>query len=413
MAPLIVLRGVSKRYWLRRNRSGELKVRFLSLLDRTHREKRDELWALRDVSFSVGPGESLGLIGRNGSGKSTLLKLVAGIHRPTDGSVLVARGAQIGTLIELGIGFHMELSGRENVRLNAAIHGMTAAQIDAIYPAVVEYSGLRDFMDVPIKNYSSGMQMRLGFSIAANLDPDVLLLDEIFAVGDEEFQKQCRRTLDQFLADGKTILFVSHSAGSVREVCRRVCLLEHGRLLYDGSVDGGLAAYQQLMLTPPGPPPPISSEHEPSVEPPADLPRSDAGDRQFDFLRSHGLSAADYVLEIGAGRFSVGGRLADFLDEGHAFALDASADRFQLAGLPPVHVATAFDVFPALPREAVGRCVVSVIRQLAPGGRFFATCAMEDEAAIIAIAVAAGARAERVEGWSHPSQIMLTLTSHA
>ena len=250
--PLIDLRHVSKRYWLRNNRSGELKVRMLALLDKSKREQRDELWALRDVSLTVGRGESIGLIGRNGSGKSTLLKLVAGIHRPTEGQVLVARGMQIGTLIELGIGFHMELSGRENVHLNAAIHGMTAEQIAEIYPAVVEYSGLREFMDVSLKNYSSGMQMRLAFAVAANLDPDVLLLDEIFAVGDEEFQKQCRRTMEQFLAAGKTILFVSHSSYTVREVCRRVCLLEHGRLLFDGPADKGLAAYQKLMRQPAG-----------------------------------------------------------------------------------------------------------------------------------------------------------------
>jgi ABC-type polysaccharide/polyol phosphate transport system ATPase subunit len=130
---------------------------------------------------------------------------------------------------------------------------MTADQIADIYPAVVEYAGLRDFMDVQLKNYSLGMQMRLAFAIAANFDPVVLLLDEIFAVGDEEFQKQCRRTIDQFLANGKTILFVSHSSAIVREVCQRVCLLEHGRLLFDGPADEGLEAYQQLMLTPPTP----------------------------------------------------------------------------------------------------------------------------------------------------------------
>jgi len=252
MTPLIDIRNVSKRYWLRKNRSGDLKSRVLSMVHTDKRETREELWALRDVSITVGRGESVGLIGRNGSGKSTMLKLIAGIHRPTSGACLVSRGIQIGTLIELGIGFHLELSGRENVYLNAAIHGMSAAQIAEIYPAVVEYSGLRDFMDVQLKNYSSGMHMRLAFAVAANLDPDVLLLDEIFAVGDEEFQKQCRRTMEQFLAAGKTILFVSHSSYTVREVCRRVCLLEHGRLLFDGPADKGLAAYQKLMRQPAG-----------------------------------------------------------------------------------------------------------------------------------------------------------------
>jgi ABC-2 type transport system ATP-binding protein len=253
MTPLIDLRNVSKRYWLHKNRSGDLKSRVLSMVHPDKREVREELWALRDVSLTVGPGESVGLIGRNGSGKSTLLKLIAGIHRPTKGAVKVSRGIQIGTLIELGIGFHLELSGRENVHLNAAIHGMSAAQIAEIYPAVVEYSGLRDFMDEQLKNYSSGMSMRLAFAVAANLDPDVLLLDEIFAVGDEEFQKQCRKTMEQFLADGKTILFVSHSSYTVREVCRRVCLLEHGRLLFDGPAGEGLEAYQALMAQPPSP----------------------------------------------------------------------------------------------------------------------------------------------------------------
>ena len=409
MSPLIALRHVSKRYWLRKNRSGELKVRFLGLLHKNKREIRDELWALRDVSFTVGRGESIGLVGRNGSGKSTLLKLVAGIHRPTEGSVLIARGTQLGTLIELGIGFHPELSGRENVTLNAAIHGMTAAQIEAIYPAVVEYSGLRDFMDVPLKNYSSGMQMRLGFSVAANLDPDVLLLDEIFAVGDEEFQQQCRRTLDQFLAAGKTILFVSHSSTSVRDVCRRVCLIEHGRLLYDGPVDEGLAAYQTLMHTPPGAPPPAAPP-PPAPELEAPLPGTDAGERQFDFVRSQGLSASDYVLEIGRGAFPAAGRLAGFLEDGRYFALDADADQFGLDALPPLGMATAFDVFSALPPEAIGRCLASVVRGLAADGRFYVTCTAEEVSRFTAIADAAGARAEAVPGWTGAGQMLVLHT---
>lgn len=427
MTPLIELRNVSKRYWLRKNRSGELKVRFLGLLHKDKREIRDELWALRDVSFSVGPGESLGLIGRNGSGKSTLLKLVAGIHRPTLGHVSVTRGLQVGTLIELGIGFHMELSGRENVHLNAAIHGMTAAQIAAIYPGVVEYSGLRDFMDVQLKNYSSGMQMRLAFAVAANLDPDALLLDEIFAVGDEEFQKQCRRTIEQFLAAGKTILFVSHSSASVRDVCQRVCLLEHGRLLYDGPVDQGLEAYQRLMLTPPTPlePGPPASDLPPSPPPevPAGVP-GDAGARQFDFLRSQGLRRSDYVLEIGMGGGRTGGALGSFVEPGHYFARDERT-AIDLQGLPPIDVAVADALFAELAPEAVGGLIASVTRALSPGGRFFATYreaaqddAIEDATSpgmqyqiLGAIARAAGARAERIGDWGDPSgHLMVVFT---
>jgi ABC-2 type transport system ATP-binding protein/lipopolysaccharide transport system ATP-binding protein len=247
MGPVIVAEDVSKRFFLRHNRSGELKVRFLGLFHKHKREEIEEFWALKNVSVAIGHGETVGVIGRNGSGKSTFLKLVAGLHRPTSGRLLVSRQARIGTMIELGVGFHGELSGRENVFLSASIHGMSHAGIEALYPAIVAYSGLEHFMDVPIKNYSSGMHMRLGFAIAANLTPDILLLDEIFAVGDADFQHQCMNTLADFRARGKTILFVSHSPEAVRQVCRRVLVLEHGCLLYDGEVSEGLDFYQQLV----------------------------------------------------------------------------------------------------------------------------------------------------------------------
>ncbi len=150
-------------------------------------------------------------------------------------------------MIELGVGFHPELTGRENVFLNAAIHGLTRAEIEAIYEPVVEYSGLEHFMDVPLKTYSSGMHMRLGFAIAARLEPDVLLLDEIFAVGDADFQTRCIRTLKQFLEDGKTIVFVSHAPDAIRAICRRVCVLDQGRLTFDGPVEEGLSFYQSAL----------------------------------------------------------------------------------------------------------------------------------------------------------------------
>jgi ABC-type polysaccharide/polyol phosphate transport system ATPase subunit len=397
---LIDLRRVSKRYWLRRNRSGELKVRFLAMLHADKREVRDELWALRNVSLTVGRGEAVGVIGRNGSGKSTLLKLVAGIHRPTRGQVLVARGIQIGTLIELGLGFHVELSGRENVRLNAAIHGMTAAQITEIYPAIVEYSGLRDFMDVPLKNYSSGMQMRLAFSVAANLDPDVLLLDEIFAVGDEEFQKQCRRTIEQFLANGTTILFVSHSAPAVRDVCERVCLLEHGRLLYDGSVDEGLDAYQRLMLTPPTPPALGDIEPpDPEQEAASDAPASPL----LDFLRSQGLSEEDYVLAIGGPDRAV----RTYVEAGHYFRRDAGVTVD--AGLPPIDVATAPALLTEVPPEQWGPVLVSVVRALSPRGRLFVDPPSSRPIPVVEhIASVAGARVESIQGLGGAPTLVIT-----
>lgn len=238
--------GVSKRFLLRHNSAVELKVRFLGLLHPDKRELIEEFWALKNVNLRIQRGEAVGLVGRNGSGKSTFLKVIAAIHRPTTGRMLVARGARICSMIELGVGFHGELTGRENVFLSAAIQGLTNPEIEAIYDAVVEYSELQHFMDIPIKNYSSGMYMRLGFAIAANLDPDILLLDEIFAVGDADFQKRCTQTLTRFLDEGKTIVFVSHAAASIRAICRRVCVLEHGQLTFDGDLEEGLAYYDHV-----------------------------------------------------------------------------------------------------------------------------------------------------------------------
>jgi homopolymeric O-antigen transport system ATP-binding protein len=249
--PVIEAHGVSKQFQLRHNASVELKVRFLGMFLPEKRQSIEDFWAVKNVSIRIDRGEAVGLVGRNGSGKSTLLKLVAAIHRPTSGRLLVARGARIGSMIELGVGFHPELTGRENVFLSAAIHGLIREQIEGIYDAIVEYSGLEHFIDVPIKNYSSGMNMRLGFAIAANLDPDILLLDEIFAVGDADFQQRCVGTLKQFLADGKTLIFVSHSPGAIRTICRRVCVLEHGELSFDGGVEEGLDFYERSLASRP------------------------------------------------------------------------------------------------------------------------------------------------------------------
>jgi ABC-type polysaccharide/polyol phosphate transport system ATPase subunit len=239
--------SVSKRFILRHNASVELKVRFLALLHPEKRQSIEEFWALKNVSLRIEAGEAVGLVGRNGSGKSTLLKLIAGIHRPTTGRLLVARRARVCSMIELGIGFHPELTGGENLRLSAAIHGLNRKEIDQIYDRVVEYSGLAHFIDVPIKNYSSGMYMRLGFALAANLEPDILLLDEIFAVGDADFQVRCVETITRFLAEGRTIIFVSHMPASIQSICRRVCVLEHGELLFDGGTEDGLAFYARLL----------------------------------------------------------------------------------------------------------------------------------------------------------------------
>ena len=243
----IELHDVSKRFMLKHNAGTELKVRALSWFRmRGGSEVVEPFWAVSHVTTRIASGESVGLIGRNGSGKSTLLKMIAGIYHPSGGRLLVTRNARIGSLIELGVGFHPELTGHENVYLNASIHGLTRAEIADKYGAIVEYSGLRDFMDVPLKTYSSGMHMRLAFAVAAHLDPDILLLDEIFAVGDQDFQKRCVKTLERLQADGKTIIFVSHSSSATRAVCRRACVLHDGELRFDGGVEEGLAEYDAL-----------------------------------------------------------------------------------------------------------------------------------------------------------------------
>jgi ABC-2 type transport system ATP-binding protein len=247
MDPVIIAERIAKRFEIHHNRAYSLKARILSSVMPRFRPRVEEFWALRDVDLRIGRGEAVGLVGRNGSGKSTLLKVIAGIHRPTEGRVLVQRGVTIGTMIELGVGFHPELSGRENVFLNASIYGLTRPQVERIYDSVVDYSEIVHFIDEPIKNYSSGMMMRLAFAVAAHLDPQVLLLDEIFAVGDEAFQEKCRKTMRRFVDEGRTIVFVSHSAQSVSDMCTRACVLSQGRKVFDGDVDEGLQMYHDAV----------------------------------------------------------------------------------------------------------------------------------------------------------------------
>lgn len=247
MAALVEVVEVSKAFTIRHNRSASIKSSFVGLFYKRFRETKETLWALKDVSLAIYPGETVGLIGRNGSGKSTLLRLIAGIYRPTKGTIRLPSGARIGTMIELGVGFHPELTGRENVFLGASIYGLSRAETEALYPRVVEFAELDSFMDVPIKNYSSGMQARLGFALAVSLNPELLLVDEIFAVGDEAFQKKCIEKMRRFRAEGRTIVFVSHSPEIVKSFCDRVCLLDHGSLVFAGDADQGLSRYHSLL----------------------------------------------------------------------------------------------------------------------------------------------------------------------
>ena len=196
------------------------------------RSRRRDVEALPGLSFAVEPGEAVGLIGRNGSGKTTLLRLIAGIIKPTEGRVAV--GGRIGSLLELGAGFHPEFTGRENVYLNGAILGLKRAAIRPALEEIVAFSELERFIDVPVRTYSSGMYMRLGFAVAAHLEVDVLLLDEVFAVGDEEFQRKCFGKIFEFKQRGGTIVFVSHDAAAVERLCPRAVLLKDGQLAFDG-----------------------------------------------------------------------------------------------------------------------------------------------------------------------------------
>lgn len=245
--PAIAVEGVSKRYRLYRRRHQTLK----ELVAQRSRGEWEDLWALENVSFEVGEGEFLGIIGPNGSGKSTLLKVLAGILRPDSGSVTV-RG-QVSTLLELGAGFHPEYSGRENVYLYGALLGLTRRQVDRFYDAIVDFSELGEFMEYPIKNYSSGMAVRLGLAVAVQLDPEVLLIDEVLAVGDASFQHRCLEHLHRLRAAGCTIVLVSHDTGSVRRFCERAIWLEHGGIVAVGTSDHVVNSYLES-VTDGGPP---------------------------------------------------------------------------------------------------------------------------------------------------------------
>jgi lipopolysaccharide transport system ATP-binding protein len=204
-----------------------------------------DVWALQDVSVAVEPGEAVGLIGRNGSGKTTLLRVVAQIIKPTRGRVSV--GGRVGSLLELGAGFHPEFTGRENVYLNGSIHGLKRRTITEHLDEIVAFAELERFIDLPVRTYSSGMYMRLGFAVAAHLDADVLLLDEVFAVGDEEFQRKCFARVSEFKQRGGTIVFVSHDASAVERLCERAVLLRNGRVDVDGPTREALARYHALL----------------------------------------------------------------------------------------------------------------------------------------------------------------------
>ena len=214
---------------------------------RRERSQTRELWALRDVDLEVHPGEAFGIVGPNGSGKSTLLKLLAGIFAPSAGELQV--GGRVGSLIEIGAGFHPEFTGVENVYLNAAIYGLKRSYVDEHLDEIIHFAELEAFADVPVRTYSSGMYMRLGFSVAMHVQPDVLLLDEVLAVGDEAFQQKCYAKIWEFKRGGGTIVFVSHDQAAVERVCDRALLLDHGRCVEAGLATDVVSAYHRRLVS--------------------------------------------------------------------------------------------------------------------------------------------------------------------
>jgi ABC-2 type transport system ATP-binding protein len=237
LSTAVRVHDISKRFSLHHDKS--LKERVV----RFRQDSTEDFWALKNISFELEEANTLGLIGANGSGKSTLLKIIGGILTPTDG--YVERRGRIAALLELGAGFHPDLTGRENVYMNASILGLSRKQTDQYFDAMVEFSGIERFIDNQVKFYSSGMYVRLAFAVAVHVDPEILLVDEVLAVGDEPFQRKCIERIKQFQQDGRTIIFVTHGIDMVRQLCDRVIMLEKGDVVIDGKPQEAARAFRE------------------------------------------------------------------------------------------------------------------------------------------------------------------------
>lgn len=254
--PVISVENLGKRYTLRhQGRSGLLRDRLASLLKNPFRQLREarataeEFWALRGLNFAVNPGDVLGIIGRNGAGKSTLLKILSRITEPTTGRISIQ--GRVASLLEVGTGFHGELSGRENIFLNGAILGMKRDEIRRKFDEIVAFAEVEKFLDTPVKHYSSGMYVRLAFAVAAHLEPEILIVDEVLAVGDVDFQRKCLNKMNEVTQHGgRTVLFVSHQLQAVQQLCNRTLVLNQGRVAQNGDTAEGLALYSSLNTQP-------------------------------------------------------------------------------------------------------------------------------------------------------------------
>jgi ABC-2 type transport system ATP-binding protein/lipopolysaccharide transport system ATP-binding protein len=240
-APIINLENVSVRYRLPSERIGTLKEYTIRLLQRRVRHR--DFWAVHDLSLSINRGEVFGIVGDNGAGKSTLLKVISKVLRPTTGRVRIY--GKIAPLLELGAGFHPELSGRENVFLNGALLGYSHEEMTAVFDEVVDFSELSEFIDAPIRTYSSGMYARLGFAVATAHQPEILIVDEILSVGDEAFQRKCTDRITGFRENGATVLMVSHNLGLISEMCDRAAWLDHGKLMKIGTAEEVIEMYRE------------------------------------------------------------------------------------------------------------------------------------------------------------------------
>ena len=243
---MIKLENISMRFNLGIEKNFSIKEAFIAVFDKSRRQKKTEFWALSDVSFDVKKGEVIGLIGSNGAGKSTLLKVVSGVMKPTKGKVTV--NGQISPMIELGAGFDPELTARENIYLNGSILGYSKEFINEKFEEIVEFSELRNFLDAPVKNFSSGMVAKLAFSIATVVDPEILIVDEILSVGDIKFQEKSKNKMMQMIKGGTTVLYVSHSLESIEELCDRVVWLEHGKVIKVGNTKEICREYYKKQL---------------------------------------------------------------------------------------------------------------------------------------------------------------------
>jgi lipopolysaccharide transport system ATP-binding protein len=240
MKPILEINQVSKRFLIQhQNNHSQLRDRIMNTFRSA--PSPEEFWALRDVSCSVARGESIGIIGKNGAGKSTLLKILSRITPPTGGHI-ITRG-RIASLLEVGTGFHHELTGRENIYLNGSILGMKRREIDRQFDAIVDFAGTAKFLDTPLKHYSSGMQLRLAFAVAAFLEPEILIIDEVLAVGDAEFQRKCMGKMEDVTHQGRTILFVSHNMTAVKRLCNKCMVLDNGHLAYLGDTNEAISRY--------------------------------------------------------------------------------------------------------------------------------------------------------------------------